>query len=299
MLADSITYRALFSVFAAILLFFSVATIWIGGNPDALRAVTSALDSFVPGLTDLVDPEDARVPVGFTIVGVFSLVGLIGAALSAIGSMRNAFRMLGDVLTDDTFILWALLRNLLMGVAFGGLLLAAAVASLLTSSGISLVSEWTGANEASTAFVATSRLVGILLALVINTLALAIAFRLLSGIRAPSRALWTGSLAGGLGLFVLQEFSGLFVRGAASNPLLASFATLIALLLWINLSAQVILIAASLIITLTMVERCRRHEEQGAATLAQHRRLRAEEAVSAAARELAAARAAEQKERAG
>ena len=96
-----------------------------------------------------------------------------------------------------------------------------------------------------------------------------------------------------------QEFSGLFVRGAASNPLLASFATLIALLLWINLSAQVILIAASLIITLTAEAEDRIREKYGAATLAQHRRLRAEEAVSAAARELAAARAAEQKERAG
>lgn len=296
MLADSITYRALFSVFAAILLFFSVATIWIGGNPDALRAVTDALDSFVPGLTDLVDPEDARVPVGFTIVGVFSLVGLVGAALSAIGSMRNAFRMLGDVLTDDTFILWALLRNLLVGVAFGGLLLAAAFASLLTSSGIALVSEWTGANEASTAFVAASRIVGIFLALAINTLAITVAFRLLSGIRAPSRALWTGSLAGGIGLFVLQEFSGLFVRGAASNPLLASFATLVALLLWINLSAQVILIAASLIITLAAEAEDRVREKYGAATLVQHRRLRAEAAVSAATGELTAAREAEQQE---
>ncbi|MGK0721566.1 YihY/virulence factor BrkB family protein [Leucobacter sp. W1478] len=296
MLADSITYRALFSVFAAILLFFSAATIWIGGNSEALGAVTEALDSFLPGLTDLVDPEDARVPVGFTIVGVFSLVGLVGAAISSIGSMRNAFRMLGDVITDDTFVLWVVLRNLLVGLAFGGLLVAGAAASLLTSSGLSLVSAWSEANEASTALEVISRIVGVFLALAVNTLAIAIAFRLLSGVRAPARALWTGALAGGIGLLVLQEFSGLFVRGAASNPLLASFAALIALLLWINLSAQVILIAASLIITLTAEAEDRVREKFGAATMAQHRRLKAEAAVAAAAGELTAAREAEQKE---
>lgn len=296
MLADSITYRALFSVFAAILLFFSVTTVWLSGSPDAMRAVSTALDSFLPGLTDIVDPDDARVAVGFTIVGIFSLIGLVGAALSSIGSMRNAFRMLGDERTDDTFFLMALLRNLLAGLAFGGLLLVAAFASLLTSSGIALLSDWSGVDERSIAFEASARVIGIFVTLFINTLAILVAFRLLSGIHPPARALWTGSLAGGIGLLVLQEFSGLFVRGAASNPLLASFAALIALLLWINLSAQVILIAASLILTLAAEAQDRVRERFGAATMAQHRRLRAEEAVSAAARELAAARDEEQKE---
>ena len=296
MLADSITYRALFSVFAAILLFFSATTVWLSGSPEAMRAVSAALDSFLPGLTDIVDPDDARVPVGFTIVGIFSLVGLVGAALSSIGSMRNAFRMLGDERTDGTFFLMALLRNLLAGLAFGGLLLVAALASLLTSSGIALLSDWTGLDERSIVFEVSVRIIGIFLTLFINTLAILVAFRLLSGIRPPARALWTGSLAGGVGLLALQEFSGLFVRGAASNPLLASFAALIALLLWINLSAQVILIAASLILTLTAEARDRVRERFGAATMAQHRRLRAEEAVSAAARELTAARDAERNE---
>jgi hypothetical protein len=53
-----------------------------------------------------------------------------------------------------------------------------------------------------------------------------------------------------VGLTVLQQLSGLFVGGATSNPLLVTFASLIALLLWLNLSAQVILIAVAYIFTL-------------------------------------------------
>ena len=47
-----------------------------------------------------------------------------------------------------------------------------------------------------------------------------------------------------MGLTVLRELSSFFARGATSNPLLASFATLIALLVWINLPTQVILISS-------------------------------------------------------
>ena len=39
MLADSITYRALFSVFAGVLLGFSFATLWLSDNPQAMQAL--------------------------------------------------------------------------------------------------------------------------------------------------------------------------------------------------------------------------------------------------------------------
>jgi membrane protein len=96
---------------------------------------------------------------------------------------------------------------------------------------------------------------------------------------------------------VLQELSGLFVRGATSNPLLATFAALIALLLWFNLSAQVILLASSYIITATAEAKDRVRERYGAETLAQHRRRRAEDVLHAATRELRAAEEAEVAER--
>ena len=130
----------------------------------------------------------------------------------------------------------------------------------------------------------------------IDTVAIAMLFRILSGVKAPARALWIGAMIGGVGLTVLQQLSGLFVRGAASNPLLASFAVLIALLLWFNLSAQVILLASSYIIVATVESRDRVRERFGASTLAQLRRRRAEDVLHAATRELRAAQAVERQE---
>ncbi|MBK0420142.1 YihY/virulence factor BrkB family protein [Leucobacter sp. CSA1] len=296
MLADSITYRALFSVFAAVLLGFSLAALWLSGNPDALRSLTEALDAVIPGLSDFVSPEAIQVRTGFTIVGAVSLVGLVGAAISAIASLRIALRVLADELTDDTFFLWVLLRNLLVGIAFGGLLVVAAAASFLGSAGIGIVTGWLGVGEDSDVASVLTRGFGIVVVFAIDTVAIALVFRLLSGVSAPARALWSGAVIGGVGLTVLQELSGLFVRGATSNPLLASFASLIALLLWFNLSAQVILLASSYIVTATAETSDRIRSKYGAATLAQRRRQRAEDAVRAATLELHAAQEAEQHE---
>ena len=297
MLADSITYRALFSVFAAVLLGFSLAALWLGGNPDAMNALADALENFLPGLTDIVDPTDIKAQAGFTIAGIISLLGLVGAAISAIASLRTALRVLGDQLHDDGFFLWVLLRNLLVGIVFGGLLVVAAVLSVVASVGIGAVVSWLGISDGGTASDVLTRIFGVLVVFVIDTVAIVAVFRLLSGVRAPARVLWAGGVIGGLGLTVLQELSGLFVRGATANPLLGTFAALIALLLWFNLSAQVILIASSYILTGTEEARDRVRAKFGASTLAQRRRQRAEDALHAATRELRAAREAEREER--
>ena len=132
---------------------------------------------------------------------------------------------------------------------------------------------------------------------VIDTVVVAAMFRILSGLRPSARSLWSGAVIGGIGLTGLQELSGLFVAGATANPLLASFGSLIALLLWFNLSAQVILIAAAYIVTGVEDEHDRVGARYGATTFAMRRMQRAERRASIAATELADARAAVERER--
>src|SRR4030095_5559832 len=123
-------------------------------------------------------------------------------------------------------------------------------------------------------------------------------FRILSGVRPNARSLWVGALVGGIGLTVLQVLSSLFVAGARSNPLLASFGSLIALLLGFTLSSQFILIAGAYIVAALDEEQDRVHARHGAPTLAMRRMQRAERRATIAATELADARAAVEKRRA-
>lgn len=301
MLADSVTYRTLFSVFAGVLLGFSLAGLWLAGDPAAMQALISAVDAAIPGLVGedgLVDPADIAVPAGLTVAGVVALIGLVGAAIGAIGSLRTALRVIADRLHDDVLWIWVLLRNLALAIGIGGALAVSAVVTTLAAAGASIVNGWLGLGPDDAVAQVGGRILSIVIVFVLDAVAIAVLFRALSGVRASARSLWSGALLGAVGLTVLQQLSGLFVGGAASNPLLASFAALIALLLWLNLSSQVILIAGAYIVTGAAEETDRVRSRYGATTFAQRRVRQAENAVLVATEELRRARDADEAERA-
>lgn len=300
-LADAVTYRALFSIFAGVLLGFSAAALWLAGNPDAWQALIDAVNRAVPGLVGddgLIELDAIQAPAGLSIAGIIAAVGLIGAAIGAIGSLRTAVRAMCDEATDDVPFWLVMLRNLALAIGVGGALLVSAVATMLGTAGLGLVAGWFGLGAHGPLITWGSRILAIVLTFLLDAVAIAVVFRVLSGVKAPAKALWTGSLLGAVGLTVLQQLSGLFVGGASSNPLLATFASLIALLLWINLSSQVILIACSYIYTLVREDADRVRERYGATTFAERRVQQAENAVVIASTELATARDALADERA-
>ena len=300
MLADSVTYRTLFSVFAGVFLGFAVAGVWLSGRPDVMEALIKTLNAAIPGLVGedaLISPDALVQPITLSVAGILALVGLLAAAIGAIGSLRTAFRRLAEQADDHTFFLWLVLRDLLLAIGFGASLAAAAAVTFLSTTALGTLFDWLGIPTRAPIYDGTTRVVSILVIFAIDTLVIAGMFRLLSGLRPRARSLWSGALIGGVGLTVLQVLSSLFVGGATTNPLLASFGSLIALLLWFNFSTQVILIAAAYIITGVDEEHDRVAARHGAPTLAMRRLRRAERRATDASAELLDARAAVERER--
>lgn len=298
MLADAVTYRALFSVFAAVLLGFSAAALWLSQDAVAWTAVVSAIDSAVPGLIatgddkGIVDLDDITAPASLSIAGIISLVGLIGSALGAIGSMRNAVRTIAGTESADVAWWLVLLRSILLALIIGGGFVAAAGLTFAGDAVVGWIAGLVGVAHDSPAVFWTVRLLSLIIVFALDALLIAAVYRMLSGVRASRAPLWGGALVGAAGLLVLQELSGLFVGGANSNPLLASFASLLALLLWLNLSTQVILLASALI-TVSHRERSDRVAERfGAETLAEFALRQAEDDVRAATEALRSAQSA-------
>ncbi|SFR79310.1 deazaflavin-dependent oxidoreductase, nitroreductase family [Agromyces sp. CF514] len=251
-LADSVTYRTLFSVFAGVFLGFAIAGIWLAGNPDAMDALVATVEHAIPGLVGegaLIDPDDLVQPVTLSIAGAIALIGLVTAAIGAIGSMRVAMRRLGGQPDPQGFFVWVMLRDLLLAIGFGAAFVVAAAVTFFSTAALDVMFGWLGISTQEEGYAFLTGALSIVVIFAIDTLAIVGMFLMLSGLRPRARELWIGALIGGVGLTVLQELSGLFVGGATSNPLLASFGALIALLLWLNLSAQVILLASSYIIT--------------------------------------------------
>ena len=282
MLADSVTYRALFSLFAAVFLGFSVAALWLVANPEAFDALITMLDRLIPGLIGAVDPAELLQPMEFTVAGIIALVGLVGAALGAVGSLRQALRQMVDAPADQPFFIWVILQQvgvaLLLGVAF-------VVAAGLTVFGTSALGWTLGLFGLGNTQIVTlgADVLSIAVIFALDVLVVALLLRVLPGVRFAARTLWGSALLGGAALTVLQLLSGLIVGGTMGNPLL----------LWLNLSSQAILLSGAWLATAGAEEHDRVRARFGATTFAQRRVQLAEDAVVAATRELEAARQAD------
>ena len=300
MLADSVSYRTMFSVFAGVFLGFSVASLWLADNPDVFEALIEVVDAAIPGLLGedaLIDPAAITAPTGLTLGGIIALVALFGAAIGAIGSLRMAFRRLARHVHDDVFWIWVIIRNLIIAIGIGAAFLASAVITFYGTAGIGAFTEWLGQGPDDPLTVISARALSIGVVFVLDALVIGILFWLLSGLKPSWRSLWSGALLGAVGLTVLQQLSFLFVGAVSRNPIYTSFASLIALLVWLNLSAQVILIAGAYIVTGVAEEQDRVRAKYGATTFAQRRVQAAEDLERLAEVELANARAEEEKER--
>ncbi len=76
-------------------------------------------------------------------------------------------------------------------------------------------------------------------------------FRFLTGTSLRWRDIWPGALLGGAALTVLQFGAGLLLSYTPSNPLLATFAIFVGLLLWFKISGIIMLVAAAWIAVAT------------------------------------------------
>lgn len=249
-LADAVTYRTLFAIFAAIVLAFSIVGLVFAGDPELWQRLLDSTEKAVPGLQSAFDVDSIKPPKGFSIATVVGVLGLVGAALGAVSAMGFALRELDGTIARPRNPIWELARKLAIALGVGILFALSATISYAGTQAIRWLSREVGFPNED---VAESFLVGAFSGVVMFLLDLAliaILFSQLSGLRAHRKQFWPGVVIGTLGLFILQQLSSLFVGGAVEKwPVAGPAVSLIALLLWLNLSAQMILFASAYIIT--------------------------------------------------
>ena len=250
-LASGLAYQAIFAVFAALWVAFSIAGVVIVGNPALLQGLVEFLNTSVPGLiddgsssgaVDLALLTEAGI-LGWT--GAIAAVGLVLTALGWLASGRDAVRTMFGLPAASTNFLLLRLKDLGLAVGFGAAVIASAALSVASTSALGAVFDGLGIDERALLAILLARGVGLLIVLLVDTIVLALFFRVVSGIRIPIRMLAQGTIIGAVALGVLKALGSVLLGGATTNPLLAGFAVIIGLLIWFNLTCQVILLSAS------------------------------------------------------
>jgi membrane protein len=250
LLSAGLSYQAIFALFAAIWVGFAIAGAVVRSNPVLLQALFDLLETNAPGLIDsgdggAVDPQVLLSASILNWTGAIAAVGLLFTALGWIASGRDAVRTLFGLPGQATNPVLLKLKDLGLAIGFGATVVISAALSVLSTTALSSAIEFLGLDEDSSAARIAARVVGLLLVVVIDVLVLATFYRVVSGIEIPMRVLAQGTIIAAVALGALKALGSTLLGGATSNPLLASFAVIIGLLIWFNLICQVILLGAS------------------------------------------------------
>jgi len=246
-LAAGVGYFAFFSIFPAVALAFAVFGFVLRGHPDLLGSIFDQLSGYLPGLIRDAQHPDGLIPIqappaaALTITGVIALVALVLGGLGWLGATREGVRAVFGVQGSSGNLITNKVRDL--GVLFT-LGLGVALVAVLTSAvgaGAGQIAQWLGMPGQGWILVLTGFAVSVLA----DTALMMVMLRVVSGVLVPWRDLSQGSLVGGVGLSLLKFFAATMLPLLTANPLYASFAIVVGLLVWLNLIARLILISAA------------------------------------------------------
>jgi membrane protein len=254
LLAAGVSYQALFAIFAAIYLAFAIAGLWLGGSEDAVNGLIAIINSYIPNLIlpegGVVTPEQVQ-EIASNTTGVLSITGLIAlgtviwTAIGWVTFSRRAVRDIFGLPPDRRSYVLLKARDLLAALIFG---IALVVGSVLTSASATVLS-WIltqlGWDSGSDSVNVSIRIGTVLVSFALMSSALASMVRFLTGTSLHWGTIWPGALLGGGAMTVLQYGAGFLLSYTPSNPLLATFAIFIGLLLWFRVNGVVMLVAAS------------------------------------------------------
>lgn len=249
LLSAGIGFNMFFSVTGLLTTGFAVAGIVLGGNPVLEDAVIRSVASAAPGLLQvnggegLVDPETLLNPSGLGWTALIAAVVTIFTSLGWIASVREGLR---GVMQEGPLQRNAVVQKLVDAgtlLLLGVILVVSAGASLVFGTAADWFFELLRLDEAVAGPIAA--VVKIVVPLLLNCTTAAVLFRIAGGLELGRRAFVEGVLLAGAGTMVLQLFSTELLARAGNNPVLASFAIIIGLLIWFNLVSQVYLVSAS------------------------------------------------------
>ena len=246
-LAAGVSYFAFFSVFPAVTLALTVFGFVLRGHPDLLASVFDQLGAYLPGLIRDAQHPDGLIPIqappaaALTIAGVISFVTLVLAGMGWLGAVREGIRAVFGARGPAGNLVTTKLRDL--GVLFTlglGVLLTAVLTTVAGAA-----SGWIAERVGMTGGGWILSLAGFPVSVLADTALMMLLMRVLSGVRVPWRVLVQGALVGGVGFSLLKLFAEALLARLTANPLFASIAVVLGLLIWLNLIARLTLISAA------------------------------------------------------
>ncbi|PRZ07734.1 membrane protein [Isoptericola sp. CG 20/1183] len=266
-LSGGIAYSALFSLGAGLTIGFSVFSAVLGNRPELSEAVFEQIDSWVPGLlkdspddAGLVSPDELVRTTAWSWTTVVASIVFLWTAIGVMAALRHSVRSLFEAPVVGVSPVLSKVWQLLGFVILGLMLLASAVASIVSQTVNNQITRWLG-DSAVLGWVLSAGTFAV--GLVLDTLLVYLVIRVVARVRTRhGRDMLIGCLATGLVASGLRWVGTSAITASAErNVILASIVTVGALLILVNFVARVLLIACAWMYDPPRLEEIARAEE--------------------------------------
>lgn len=240
-LAAAITFISFLALFPLIAVGAAIAAALL--SDKQLDTIKDKLAEQVPGISDQLGID--------TLVANAGTVGLVAGALLLftgvgwIGSMRECLRAvweLDDVQEANPVV--AKLKDAVLLVGLGGAALATLAVSTVGTTAVGWTADQLGIPEGGAGGILL-RLAALVVAVLADFLLILYLLTLLPGVEPPRRRLVVAALVGAVGFELLKLLLGSYMKGVAGKSMYGAFGVPIALMLWINFSAKLLLFCAA------------------------------------------------------
>lgn len=245
LLAGGIAYTGLFSVFAVLAIGVTFLMMTLGGSPQVRQAVAASIERSLPGLLDdgsgggLVSLDQLTLTPSPTLGSVVAACVLLYSALSLMAALRSGVQaMFGITYLPDSIVtqqLWNLANFILILVAAGATMVSSLVAGALVDA-THILPAWLSSGVLHAVVLGSS--------FVIDAVTLCAVVRV-CGVRVPWRDMLEGAALGAVGFGALRVVGVSAVGSVSRNPVLASFTTLVVLVLWLHLASRILLLTSA------------------------------------------------------
>ncbi len=259
-LAAAITFISFLALFPLIAVGAAVAAALL--SDKQIDTIKDELADQVPGISDQLGIDGLIANAGT--IGLVAGALLLFTGVGWVGSMRECLRAvweLDDVQEANPVV--AKVKDAVLLVGLGGAALATLAVSTVGSTAVGWTADLIGIPESGAGGVLL-RVAALVVAVAADFLLLLYLLSLLPGVEPPRRRLMVAALLGAVGFELLKLLLGSYMKGVAGKSMYGAFGVPIALLLWINFTAKLLLFCAAWTATGSKEEEgVRREEETG------------------------------------
>ncbi|MFE0249732.1 YihY/virulence factor BrkB family protein [Streptomyces sp. NPDC059010] len=239
-LAAAMTFISFVALFPLLTLAAAVAAATL--SQEQQDKLEDKLADQVPGISDQLNIDGLVQNAGT--VGLIAAAVLLFTGISWVGNMRECLRAVWELPDEEENPVLRKAKDMGVLVGFGGAVLVTIAASTVASALVGWITRQLGIDEGGWGGVLL-QIAAFLVAVLADFLLLLYVLTLLPGVEPPRRRLMVAALIGAIGFELLKLLLSGYMQGVATKSMYGAFGVPVALLLWINFTAKLVVFCAA------------------------------------------------------